>query len=38
MGCASPQSAGIPNIPPQHLNRVPNFLFSSYKSRKSAMP
>ncbi len=22
MGCSSPQNAGIPNIPAQHLNRV----------------
>ena len=22
MGCSSPQNAGIPNIPSQHLNRV----------------
>lgn len=22
MGCASPQNAGVPNIPPNHLQRV----------------
>lgn len=35
MGCASPQNAGNPSIPPHHLNRVfSNFLLSFYKSHK----
>lgn len=38
MGCASPQSAGIPNIPPQHLNRVHMRIFSYYKWPRSGMP
>lgn len=35
MGCSSPQNAGIPNIPAQHLNRVPPPTPSSCKSPTS---
>ena len=35
MGCSSPQNAGIPNIPAQHLNRVRPSTSSSYKSQTS---